>query len=350
MGVTDSDKVCTEQSGHSDEQLNNQRACTIVAATFGVDLQPLFAMFRCANCNVVDADTVRQSFKAFGDLSALVDDAKKKPGGDAPQIVPVVDPENVETLAKAKVVEGCGFLLFQSRPEAALLDAMAEGCSTSEALERWERSARSLLQIYYRNRRTATVLSYEVLRRYPQKSVGHLRQCLGIDIDVEGSTTVINAINDGKVSEARRLVAMQIVSQSANVRDVMDELDACLPVDLSVDDAITSIDLELACEELVQNGLHGTVRSDLAEENELLLLQLRQVQEEVDRYYLELQDSVKRRSSLEKRLNECKETLGTREGELEDAKRRIEDFTRSTSWRITLPIRVLGRFASRKRK
>lgn len=92
-----------------------------------------------------------------------------------------------------------------------------------------------------------------------------------------------------------------------------------------------------------------SARSDLAEENELLLLQLHQVQEELDRYYLELQDALKRRSSLEKRLTGCKEELEKRERELENARRKIEDFRRSTSWRITLPVRILGRLASRKR-
>ena len=347
MDVTDSDKIGTEQADSSENQPHsriNQRMW-VVAATSGVDLHPVLEMLRCANCSVVSADTVRAWFKTSADPVSFVDAVKNEHRADAPQIIPVVDPENIEMLV-ATPVEGCGFLLLQSRPETALLSAMAGTSSTSEALERWKRSARSVLQIYYRNRQTATVLSYEFLRRHPQKSADHLRQSLGIDI--ERSTTVMNVINDGKVSEVLRLVAMQMVSQSSDIRDIIEELDACSAVDLPVDDAIESIDLELVCEELVKNGLHE-MASDLAEENQLLLLQLHQVQEELERYYLELQDAVNRRFSLERRLTDWKDKVEKRERELENARNKIEDFRRSTSWRITLPVRILGRLIRRKR-
>ena len=346
MDVTDSDETGTEQADNSENQLHsriNQRAW-IVAATSGVDLHPLLEMFRCADCSVVAADTVRAWFKTSPHLISIVEAAKKEKRGGAPQIIPVLDLEHIQMLA-ATPVEGCGFLLLQSRPEAALLGAMAENSSMDETLERWKMSARSLLQICYRNRQTAAVLSYEILRRHPQKFAHHLRRRLGIEI--EGATAVMNAVDVVKVSEASRLVAMQMVSQSADVRDVVGELDACLPADLSADHAMDPIDFELVCEELVQNQLE---RVELAEENDLLLLQLHQVQEELDRYYLELQDAEKRRSRLKMQLTGCKDKLEKRERELESANRKIEGFRRSNSWRITLPMRMLGGFVRRKRK
>ncbi|MDQ2070152.1 hypothetical protein [Natronospira bacteriovora] len=108
---------------------------------------------------------------------------------------------------------------------------------------------------------------------------------------------------------------------------------------------------------------------ELKEENELLLLQLHQVQEELESYYLELQDEVGKRKAQEEKLAARDQTIKNKnwaidkkeekyQGMLAQKKRLDRELTRirekntaiqnSLSWKVTKPLRAIRRLTMRK--
>src|SRR5690606_13527608 len=95
---------------------------------------------------------------------------------------------------------------------------------------------------------------------------------------------------------------------------------------------------------------------ELREENELLMLQMHQLQEELESYYLELQRTKLDRvdaKEIEVLQRELKEARKDREKADRRARRlkkalkasseSIEAMQRSTSWRVTRPLRFVSR-------
>jgi len=89
--------------------------------------------------------------------------------------------------------------------------------------------------------------------------------------------------------------------------------------------------------------------TDAAEENELLLLQLHQVQEELESYYLEAQEkeSARRQAAeenerLQKRCDELQRERDSFEYHLGRTRQWIADIKNSRSWKLTTPLRAFG--------
>jgi len=83
-----------------------------------------------------------------------------------------------------------------------------------------------------------------------------------------------------------------------------------------------------------------TQLEDHQEENELLLLQLHQVQEELEHYYLrnlELEEETKRKQAKESTTKRKKEK--EQQDSIQRLERRIDLIEHSTSWRLTAPLR-----------
>lgn len=89
---------------------------------------------------------------------------------------------------------------------------------------------------------------------------------------------------------------------------------------------------------------------DLKVENELLLLQLRQLQEELESYYFEARKAIDEREELileqqrlGQTLTEMQRSLDWKIKELDQARNTISMVFASWSWRLTRPMRVIVR-------
>ena len=94
-----------------------------------------------------------------------------------------------------------------------------------------------------------------------------------------------------------------------------------------------------------------TELSDLREENELLLLQLHQVQEELESYYLRnLELEIRANSVLEVTANPVASSSDNEKDEnLKSLQRRLKLIQNSMSWRMTAPLRAMTRFLLRRK-
>lgn len=255
-------------------------------------------------------------------------------------VVDVGTPEQWEGAATNPLEVGDDelLLLCHTRPEYAVARAMEEGRMPSEGLASWREAAEAIMRAFRRRREKTVVVDAALAAREPKAFV----EACAARFDIRATTPPIPAAGDleyGQADDFRSLIATQVVSQDPAIPDLLRELEAA-SVPLGESDEPPRLDgdrLWSAYQDLQE--ARGQELQDVREENELLLLQLHQVQEELESYYLEFKGGQKRADEQKKRADEQKKRADAR-------KKRINQIRRSTSWRITMPLRVLKRLAT----
>ena len=275
--------------------------------------------------------------------------------------------------------EGHILLLFNA-PVPTIARHMADAVEPGEAVAQWRKHAEQVLAVVRQNRRRMTLIALEAARVDPGAFTDLIGDRFGLALKRPLDT--IEAGDDpGAVF---RMMAENAVWQSPDVRNLAAELEAnALPMPPSQGLLLPAVEQvysefnalvehtrtrkteleeenELLLQQLhqVQEELEATVQSqqaaeekksaetepsqdqaphdpstnarirDLEEENELLLQQLHHVQEELESYYLNGMDA---------------------RHELEEARATIEALYNSMSWKITRPLRfVLDLFTGRR--
>ncbi|MFP4421491.1 MAG: hypothetical protein ACLFRG_13200 [Desulfococcaceae bacterium] len=265
-------------------------------------------------------------------------------------------------------------LLVYSRPEYAVEAAVADGGSVEEAAEAWTRDARMILELFRRNRSRVTVVHGPTLIAFPERFTGWAREAIGLTL---ASPPRASEPVSGTDSLAR-VIAAQAVAASSELRDLAGELEACAvpftdePPGYEASWAEGCAELSfmrLRTQELVQRieavqtekhraldevrercaELEAAQKSandraerdghvkELEEENELLLLQLHQVQEELESYYLEAKELRERQGQASARDQD----------ELTGYALMLEHLylklLRSRTWKVLAPVREVSR-------
>jgi hypothetical protein len=152
-------------------------------------------------------------------------------------------------------------------------------------------------------------------------------------------------------------LATLTVYQTTEIRNLLDEL-AASTAPLPGWDEPPELDLQCVHESLEANR---QTHESLQDENDLLLLQLHQVQEELERSYLRNLDMEKRTKDQQLKNEPQRHQLRNldlrREPDPQPQKvnpcikslaRRVQLIENSTSWRLTTPLRLLSQTLSRK--
>lgn len=255
------------------------------------------------------------------------------------------DPQSIAGQLQASA--DAHLLLFYQAAVPVLAEAMGQGSSPDEALNEWLAQAEAILAVIRQNRRRITLMEMTLAMQDPATLVERLGQRLGLALKAPLSESVRNTFDQDAIY---RLIAHAAVMNNTQARLAAAELQAtALPVgteELSLPEALSAWQAYQQRAEPQQSG----DLEELKEENELLLLQLHQVQEELESYYLEgrdLDSSYQQLEAQNKKLEKERRALKQR---AEVLQKKIEDMRKSSSWRLTKPLRGVNKLFKRNKQ
>jgi hypothetical protein len=234
---------------------------------------------------------------------------------------------NMEDLPKNGKV-----LMLYSKPEYSIEASITRGEDTQPVIESWIAEAQEFLKLFRHNRQRVLLLHGPDILMQPESFSSFCQKELNVTV----SADKINQINmPPSDREIFRVLAAQAVTGSLELKDLAGELEASAHT-LRTDPTRYTPDWVSACNE-VRGSDNSRPSKELVEENELLLLQLHQVQEELESYYLEA-----------KALREKQGNASTADVEdlLSYAIKLEHEYTKllkSHTWKAMAPVRHLGR-------
>ena len=217
-----------------------------------------------------------------------------------------------------------------ARPEYAVAQAIADGAVPEDALRDWQAAINTMLaQFRPKRQESLLVEAISAIRHADNKDPGRAG-------DRSPDNDQDTAARIGRFSSIDLALATLTVHQTRDIKDLLGEL-AAITAPLPGWDMPPHLDLKRIQESLrVSHQGHEF----LLEENELLLMQLHQVQDELEHYYLRNLELDQKTQDREPR----KEKPSVR-----NLERRVQFIERSTSWRLTAPLRLFSQTLSRKK-
>lgn len=175
------------------------------------------------------------------------------------------------------------FVLLHSRPELALVRAMANGKSPEKAFREWSLSAELLLDFYKHNRRICVLLEVSNVLANPKACMelfqGHF--------DLTTDKLLPELPNCDLGSTLEQLLAHQLVSQSDGQASLLAEIEACTFPLSETAFSVPAIDIKgiyaLLCSEPAQKN---NAYSALERKAEEALAQVYPLQEEAERLHV----------------------------------------------------------------
>ena len=271
------------------------------------------------------------------------------------------DPENAEAPhhefeSQLGTNETSSALLLWTRPETVLEQAMMRNEDPAQALAEWTASARSLLHGYRRNRRKSLLVDVEHAATAPDEFLRACADHLALRVPAEVPPLEDAARDETASDPIVRLIATQWATSTPEVEELLMELQASTqplrePCESAIDCAAAWQEYRTAQEER-----QDEIRlQELQEENDILLKQLHKVQEELESYYLELQDEKSKRSKAEDTVEKRDQKIREQAAAIKEKDksyqnllaqkqrlfRQLQDMRTSRSWRVTAPMRAL---------
>ncbi|WP_019627316.1 hypothetical protein [Thioalkalivibrio sp. ALJT] len=251
-----------------------------------------------------------------------------------------------------KVLEQYPFahvVVSYTSPDEWIARLLTAGLAPSRALESWRNDMDQLLALYGQHHSRLTLVRWELLLERSAWFMEQLSERSGIHLREPGAVTVPPLEEAQGESRLRvvmhRLLALQALDQG-QAFELVKEVEACsLPLDKKAAglDALDQWydELEDLREEMlsvVVENKHGESESELErvrEENAILLEQLHQVQETLERNVRAKNEQVGRIKNLE--------------ADIYSKKAKLKEIYGSRSWKITAPLRkTLNVFRGRK--
>jgi hypothetical protein len=230
-----------------------------------------------------------------------------------------------ETLPEAR------FLLFYTQAAPALAHALSLGMDPTVFLAGWEAANRQLLAFQRRQRRRALLFDAEASRRQPQAFV-EICQRSGLLLNNAPAWPVADAS-----ATLERFIAAHLVPTHGAVTSLQTELEASAfpleetapAMEFSPQELFDSYRQRLARDrhsQEEQEALRNLEASnkEIAQENELLLLQLHQVQEELESVFLQKQASEQKQAELGRMLQKEAEERRDQLKQAQEALSRLE--------------------------
>jgi hypothetical protein len=286
----------------------------IVGSTPGVELPALVKVLNDMGGQALPPDATPRWQALLADFndtaSAMKELEKALEPAQKPTLLPVTFDIGLESLEQVMAnLDDVALLLFYSRPEPFLVRAMSAETSASMALESWCTASRSMLEAIHRYRSRAVLFNAESALT----SAAAFKEVCRERFRLEGrSEDKASVAAQEPMADIHRLIAAQMVVQSVDVQDLLDELEAS-----AVPSDTLSVMPHVNCDDALAEWRGQGESDQLKEENELLLLQLHQVQEELESYYLQLQEAESKLREADKKYGETKKKLGQTEKKLE---------------------------------
>lgn len=218
-------------------------------------------------------------------------------------------------------------LLFYVQPQNGLVNALIQGDTLADFGQAWQSGAENVLACYRRNRNNVSLIDVNSALQNPAKFLSLLEQLISIrkrdPAPLQGKTRV--------VPELYRLIGAQYVGQSWELVALSQELEASSQ-SLGEGGHSNRIDCKAAYEDYRALQQQADRTRDLDRENELLRFQMRQLQEELEEYYVQVQNLIAERNELIGERNELSAAIELKMGNL-------DAMERSISWKITAPLR-----------
>lgn len=280
--------------------------------------------------------------------SAGLNPAASQSGSGAGPVLQVVDDGAEAAASRISGAEGAHLLLCYRAPIFVLAESLAQGRPPAEALAEWMTEAESLLAICRQNRRRLTLVEATLATRNQLAFVERLNQRLGLSLALPSAGKSGEHVDPNPVF---LLIADHTVRTDAEVRQMAAELEATAipitPAQALLPDAAAACSAYGDQRAASEDG--SKIKFDeLKEENDLLLLQLHQVQEELEAYYLETHGSEGKLQQSEQRCKELEKECRAAKAKSAALDSKIAKMRKSRSWRITKPIRAWNKLFRRK--
>lgn len=217
-------------------------------------------------------------------------------------------------------------------------------------LQAWQAEISNLVELARCDRRRVTLVDIDAMLASPDEFSEHVRERCGAVVRLTPPQALDEQHTPGQLA---RLTVASALRADENAHAALVELQASSfrlpdPASFSVNEAVAEL------EQLAGGGV--SEHANLEEENELLLLQLHQVQEELEAYFLANKslerDVDKLRSNSQAHakkhaaeLRNCQAALKQKSIDLETRENDLQAMRQSLSWKLTSPLRaVLGVF------
>lgn len=248
-------------------------------------------------------------------------------------------------------------LLLCTRPERLLVQAMEQDEDPAARLDTWLDSARTFLQAYRRNRRNAVIVDVDEALAAPSAFLDTCARKFSLAVPETIPAPAQAEEQASTPDPVHALIAAQWVAADSDAVPLLEELEASrTPLAESGSQPHADAAWQ-AYRETCSRAADESRVQDLQEENELLLLQLHQVQEELESYFLELRDEQAKRTRAEETVKKRDQTIRNKNAAIDKKEekyqhmlaqkknldRQLHALRHSRSWRMTAPIRALRR-------
>lgn len=331
----------------------------IIDATPGPEYNELLTIMEGFGCRLASEEVIHEWMSSVA-RSQSRDKVREQTerligSGEAPILIPLTG-RDTASLPALDEIDQSALLLFYSRPETAMVRAMTENLSPTREIETWREGAVRILEVYRRNYNRATMISIESAKANPSYFCAACSSRFGTK---KGGKALSESAEGTENNTLHHLIAAQMVSQADEIQHLINQLDACaIPLGPQTD--LYKID----CEQIyLAQKEERDIRercAELEEDNEIMLSHLHQVQEELEKYYLEVRKEAEKRTDAETKLaseSRRAQTLNSQQQKAVMEKQRLEKqllsanatlstILRSNSWKLTRPLRVIRRLIS----
>ncbi|MEQ9566359.1 MAG: hypothetical protein RLN85_11195, partial [Pseudomonadales bacterium] len=189
------------------------------------------------------------------------------------------------------------FLLLYQKPELTIARMLEQGSTCEQALDQWLSAAQLFINLHRHHRQNSHVLDIDSAIESPDEFFNTCKQRYGLSGSAEAFVAACGEATTETPDTLHVLVAKQLLQQTEQAEALISEISAStLPLANDSADEELGLDLDSL---LKQQKQLSTEKQEIAEENELLILQLHQIQEELESYYLQNQDLQQEKSRLE---------------------------------------------------
>jgi len=247
-------------------------------------------------------------------------------------------------------------LVYQNPASFVAAGAIEKG--TASALGTWREESQRLLETVRRQRHQIVLVDGHAGLATPSALVGQIAQRLGCELE---RSLLVDYPETPTVDGVASALADFTIRHDELGGRLIAELEASsLPLPPSYAYTKANV-LDIWCQSGEAEGQKAKLQ-ELEQEGDLLLVQLRQVQEELKRYYFVNKDleeklrqaqtlSTQREEALTRTVDELarkRKALAAKRKELERKKKQVQDIYRSTSWKLAGPLRKVRRLFSRR--
>lgn len=273
------------------------------------------------------------------------------------------DPETwYQNHAKMQGSDTNQYLLLHTRPELAIARALDAGSSPEKALESWQHAAEQLLVFYKQHRKQAVMVEVLDASRHSNTLLDWLKTNHAAFQDLANPLPEgLDTSSPAQPSEFSRLIAAQLVAQNAELQPLLAQLDACSIPLTDNQYGPPKVDVASVYQHVhEQKNNEQAELTNLKEENKLILDQLFQVQEELEKYYLEAKAKKEQLTRKEQQfkstqkklkaeltntqqlLNKTQAELAHKEQSIRALKEKLQLVQKSWTWRLTKPLREVA--------